>query len=48
MSQGRGVRGMILFGGALALMLAACGQQARTQIRIVGSSTVFPYTTAVA
>ncbi len=47
MSQGRGVRGLILIAGG-ALALAACGQQARTQIRIVGSSTVFPYTTAVA
>lgn len=48
MLDGGGVtRGLILLGMA-AFALAACGQQARTQIRIVGSSTVFPYTTAVA
>jgi phosphate transport system substrate-binding protein len=39
--------------GTLALVVAACGLAAgcsdsRTQIRIVGSSTVFPFTTAVA
>ncbi len=32
----------------LALLLAACDGGARTQIRIVGSSTVYPFTTAVA
>ncbi|WP_448605334.1 substrate-binding domain-containing protein [Thermoflexus hugenholtzii] len=37
-------------GGGLAalLLLAGCADQAREQIRIVGSSTVFPFTTAVA
>ena len=33
---------------ALALCLAGCGDGAREQIRIVGSSTVFPFSTAVA
>lgn len=33
---------------ALAAALAACGSGSRTQIRIVGSSTVYPFTTAVA
>jgi len=33
---------------ALAVAGAACGAQARDQIRIVGSSTVFPFSTAVA
>lgn len=37
----------IVAGLALAGLLAACGG-GRTQIRIVGSSTVFPFTTAVA
>lgn len=31
-----------------ALVLAGCGGDTRTQIRIVGSSTVYPFTTAVA
>ena len=33
---------------ALAFLLAGCGDGAREQIRIVGSSTVFPFSTAVA
>lgn len=33
---------------AAALALAACSGSSRTQIRIVGSSTVYPFTTAVA
>ncbi len=33
---------------ALALAAAAAAQDARSQIRVVGSSTVFPFTTAVA
>jgi phosphate transport system substrate-binding protein len=32
----------------MAVLLAACGSGSRTQIRIVGSSTVYPFTTAVA
>ncbi|TZG28750.1 substrate-binding domain-containing protein [Sphingomonas montanisoli] len=40
------VRGLVL---ASALLLAGCGQDAsRQQIRIVGSSTVYPFSTAVA
>ncbi len=39
----------IMFGiGGVALALSACAVEARTQIRIVGSSTVYPFTTAVA
>ncbi|NKB60105.1 MAG: phosphate ABC transporter substrate-binding protein [Alphaproteobacteria bacterium] len=34
--------------GALGLVLAASAAQARDQIRIVGSSTVYPFSTAVA
>ena len=33
---------------AIAALLVAAGAEARTQIRIVGSSTVYPFTTAVA
>jgi phosphate transport system substrate-binding protein len=33
---------------AAAVLLAACSGGSRTQIRIVGSSTVYPFTTAVA
>ena len=33
---------------ALAAIAAATAAQARDQIRIVGSSTVYPFTTAVA
>ncbi len=33
---------------AIAATAAACGAQARDQVQIVGSSTVFPYSTAVA
>ncbi|MCU0890914.1 MAG: substrate-binding domain-containing protein [Sandarakinorhabdus sp.] len=33
---------------AAATLLTACGGGSRTQIRIVGSSTVYPFTTAVA
>ena len=44
------VRTDVLAALAAALTLAACGQEgsARQQIRIVGSSTVYPFTTAVA
>lgn len=38
---------MVAIGGACLGLLASCGDS-RTQIRIVGSSTVFPFTTAVA
>lgn len=33
---------------AITVLLAACSGSARSQIRIVGSSTVYPFTTAVA
>ncbi len=40
---------MLRHGAAAALLLlAACGDVAREEIRAVGSSTVFPFTTAVA
>jgi ABC-type phosphate transport system substrate-binding protein len=32
----------------LPMLLSACSGGSRTQIRIVGSSTVYPFTTAVA
>jgi phosphate transport system substrate-binding protein len=35
-------------GAALALALASCGSGLRQEIRVVGSSTVYPFTTAVA
>ena len=38
----------ILALAGLALVIAAGAAQARDQIRIVGSSTVFPFSTAVA
>ena len=42
--------GRLLVAGACALTLAACGNGggSREQIKIVGSSTVYPFTTAVA
>lgn len=42
--------GRLLVAGACALTLAACGNTggSREQIKIVGSSTVYPFTTAVA
>ena len=36
-----------LFGAAAGLALVGCSGSTRTQIRIVGSSTVYPFTTAV-
>ena len=41
-------RTALLTAGALASLALATGAQARDQIRIVGSSTVFPFATAVA
>jgi phosphate transport system substrate-binding protein len=38
----------MLAGAALLALLAACSAGSRSQIRIVGSSTVYPFTTAVA
>ena len=43
----RACAGLALAAGA-AVLLAACSGGSRTQIRIVGSSTVYPFTTAVA
>ncbi len=40
--------GRIILGGVVVAVLVACSGGARTQIRIVGSSTVYPFTTAVA
>src|SRR5215212_3013276 len=39
---------LILAAGALAILLTPAAAQARDQIRIVGSSTVYPFTTTVA
>src|SRR5215216_1493546 len=41
-------RSLILAAGAVAALLFSAAAQARDQIRIVGSSTVYPFTTAVA
>jgi phosphate transport system substrate-binding protein len=41
-------RSLILASGAVAAFLFSTAAQARDQIRIVGSSTVYPFTTAVA
>jgi len=38
----------IMFGGVMAAVFVAGAAEARDQIRIVGSSTVFPFSTAVA
>lgn len=42
------VPSLFLLAALLPGMLAACSGSSRTQIRIVGSSTVYPFTTAVA
>ena len=41
-------KSMIMVGGVAAAVFAAGAAEARDQIRIVGSSTVFPFSTAVA
>lgn len=41
-------KGMMLVACAAAAVVAGCTGSTRTQIRIVGSSTVYPFTTAVA
>lgn len=45
---GRAIAGLGLLAMLAAGLLAGCSGSSRTQIRIVGSSTVYPFTTAVA